>query len=274
MLRAAGCGLLFVPLLVASSSALAAERRPANSKPASEPIEMFEGMKSGKLDVKFIPQSSRQARVMIENKTDRPLSVKLPDAFAAKPVLAQLGGGGAGGRGGGSTQSMGGGMGGGGMGGGGMGGGMGGMGGCGGGFFNVPPEKVGKLKVECVCLEHGKDEHRAAIPYEITPLDEVSTEPRLKQVLKLLSSGKSSQRVAQIAAWHVANGMSWEELANKTIEPIGGAPEPYFSQEEMHSAMALVSTATHLAEKVGPIEKTESLGGNKAPLDKTDEIKY
>ena len=52
-----------------------------------------------------------------------------------------------------------------------MGGGMGGMGGMGGGMFNVPPEQTGKIKVPTVCLEHGKAEPHAKIPYEIKPID-------------------------------------------------------------------------------------------------------
>ena len=33
-------------------------------------------------------------RALIENKTTKPLTVKMPDAFAGVPVLAQVGGGG------------------------------------------------------------------------------------------------------------------------------------------------------------------------------------
>ena len=59
-------------------------------------VEMFAAMKSGEIDVKFIPKDDREARVMFKNKTKRPLSVRLPAAFAAVPVLAQRGGGGGG----------------------------------------------------------------------------------------------------------------------------------------------------------------------------------
>ncbi len=45
-------------------------------------------MEKGDISVKVIPKDSTQCRVLIENKTDQPLSVKLPDAFAAVPVLA------------------------------------------------------------------------------------------------------------------------------------------------------------------------------------------
>ena len=143
--------------------------------------------------------------MLIKNNTKKPLNVKLPDAFAGVPVLKQLGIGGGGGGGGGGNQSMGGGMGGGMMGGGGMGG-----GGMGGGMFNVAPEQVGQFKVATVCLEHGKKVPRPKIPYEIAPLDRVTTEPGVKELLMAFGSGRINQRVTQAAAWHLANGLSRE----------------------------------------------------------------
>ena len=83
-------------------------------------------MKSGDIEVQFIPKNAEEARVLVKNKTKQPLRIEMPAAFAGVPVLAQFGGGGMGGGGmggggmggGGGGQGMGGGMGGGGMGGG------------------------------------------------------------------------------------------------------------------------------------------------------------
>src|SRR5271156_5690788 len=96
-------------------------------------VDLFKGMKSGQLEVRAIPKNSAEIRVFVRNKTDEPLRVKLPEAFGAVHILAQLGGGARGGAGGfggqaGGAQSLGGGFGGGGLGGGGGGGG-GGLGG-------------------------------------------------------------------------------------------------------------------------------------------------
>ncbi|HEY2147869.1 MAG TPA: hypothetical protein VGH32_08020, partial [Pirellulales bacterium] len=60
-------------------------------------VDLFDCLKSGDLDVKFVAKNSHDGRLLIKNNTDQPLSVKLPDAFAAVPVLAQAAGGGAGG---------------------------------------------------------------------------------------------------------------------------------------------------------------------------------
>ena len=63
-------------------------------------IELFDGIQSKLLDVKVIALGSHRANVIIENKTAEPVMVRLPDVFAAVPVLGQFGGplGGAGGQ--------------------------------------------------------------------------------------------------------------------------------------------------------------------------------
>lgn len=242
------------------SSAVGAGRAKSRSatKPKAEDVEFFAAIDAGQLNVQFIPRDSRQARVIIKNNTKKPLNVRLPDAFAAAPVLAQgappgLGGrqpGGAGVAGG--AQPMGGGMG---MGMGGM-----GMGGMGMGMMNVPPEKIANVKVPCVCLEHGKPEPRPTIPYEIKPLTSYSDDPKLYELMKLFGRGGVSQRAAQAATWHIANGMSWEMLAAKEIEHIGAPNEPYFSQVELAAAMELVAAASRAAldhERPAPIESQD-----------------
>ena len=75
-----------------------------------------------------------------------------------------------------------------------MGGGMGGMGGGmgGGGMFNVPPEKVGQLRVATVCLEHGKGEPNEHIPYEIKPLEKVVNRPAVVELCRAWAPAKST----------------------------------------------------------------------------------
>jgi hypothetical protein len=243
--------ILAVAVALICPLAVAADR--SAPKPAPEAVEMFAAMDAGQIDVKLIPKDSTECRVLIENKTKKPLSVKLPDAFAGVPVLAQpgmgmgggLGGGGlGGGRGGtgGGMQSMGGGMGGMGMG---MGGGgmMGGM-----GMMNVPPEKVAKLKVTTVCLEHGKDEPRAKVPYEIKPITAFTDRVQVHEICRMVGNGMN-QRVAQAAAWHLANDMSWQELAGKQLRFANGMRSPYFSAVEIRAAMQAAAVAIQVAER-------------------------
>ena len=93
----------------------------------------------------------------------------------------------------------------------------------------MAPEAVGKIKLAVVCLEHGKPDPAAHIPYEIRPVESFSKDPQVKELLTMLGQGNLDQRAAQAAAWHFANGLSWDELATKKIHHLGGRPdEPYF----------------------------------------------
>lgn len=243
-----------IAILGITSVALAAERRPHAIKPAAvnpddDTVELFAGVESGELDVRFIPRNSKEARILIENKTARPLNVQMPKAFAAVQVLAQrqggLGGGGGGfggGGGGGGAQGIGGG------GGGGFGGGGGGGFGGGGGQFNVPAEKLAQIKVDCVCLEHGKPEPRANMTYRMMPIGEFTSDTRVHSLLENMHAEGYSQRDVQAAAWFLASGMSWQELADKKIERIGGFHYPYFNGDELRHAMELVSAANRREE--------------------------
>jgi len=47
-----------------------------------EPIELFDAIDAGLVDVKFIPRNDEQARILVHNKTNLPPDVRLPDAFA------------------------------------------------------------------------------------------------------------------------------------------------------------------------------------------------
>jgi len=255
---------LAVSMLLISALALAADRRGRAPKlgefnPDHKTVEMFDAIDKGQIEVKLIPKDSRQSQVLVENKTDKPLNVKLPEAFAGVPVLAQAGAGlGAGGgnrrnnnRGGGG-QGFGGGF-------GGMGGmGMGGMG-MGMGMFNVPPEKVGKFKVTTVCLEHGKPEPRPAMQYEIKPIDSFTDKQEVHELCRMLGSGKINQRAAQVAAWHLNNQMSFQELAAKRLRFANGTSCPYFTPQELRAGMQLTVMATRLAE-----ERRKSPGENQA----------
>ena len=254
--------------LCAAPLSLSAAKPEAIDKAPVETVEFFKAMKDGDIDVKLILKDATGGTVTIKNNTKRPLTVKLPEAYAGVPVAAQFGGpgmgggggrrGGGGGMGGGGMGGMGGGQGnqgggggmmGGGMGGGGMGGG--GMGGGGGGLFNVAPEKAGKLKVNFVCLEHGKKDPNPRVAYNIVPLESFAKDPKVQEMVKMLARGELEQHSAQAAAWHLANGLTWEELAAKVgVKHLDGRTEPYFTEQELVLAHKIAGEAQSRAEAV------------------------
>lgn len=223
-----------------------------------EAVEMFSAAKAGSIEVTYIPKDATQASVWFENKTDKPLSVELPEVFAFVPVMAQVGGG-LGGMGMGGMNGMGGGMGNqGGMGGFGGGMGMGGMGGMGngmggGGMFNIPPGMKVRTKVTTVCLEHGKKDPRAGVAYTMVPIDDfVSKFPKSYEIIetgRMLTAGQISQPVAQAAAWHYTDNMSWADLLDKNRVVLrNGYVEKFFSREQIAAAQQVATQVEPLAE--------------------------
>jgi hypothetical protein len=251
----------------------AADKQPA--KPDRESVEMFAAIERGDIEVQLVPKDAKQATVVVTNKTKKPLSVKMPEAFAGVPVLAQFGGAGFGGQqggfggqqggfggGGGFNQSFGGGFGGGGFGGGGFGGGGfggGGFGGQGGGFFNVEPEKARKVKVAVVCLEHGKKDPNPRVEYEIKPIESVTSKPDVVEVCKMLGRGDIDQLSAQAATWNLANGLSWVELANKIgVKHLNGTIEPFFLTQHINRAVVIAREAERRAKATSPASPGET----------------
>ena len=67
--------------------------------------------------------------------------------------------------------------------------------------------------------------------------------------LRFSASGRISQRAAQVAAWHLNNDMSFQELAAKELRRANGARQPYFSPQEIRAGMQITMMANKLAEQ-------------------------
>ncbi len=85
---------------------------------------------------------------------------------------------------------------------------------------------------------------------QIVRLNEVNPSPVVEQICLALANRKVDQKVAQAAAWHVANELSWPELLNKPryISQFSGV-ELFFNPLEIQSAVRLVSYANAEAMK-------------------------
>ena len=86
---------LFLSVWTAVPVSTARAAKPTGAAKAAEApteVEMFAAMKAGDIDVKLIPQDSRSGNVIVTNKTNKPLKIRLPEAFAGVPVNAQFGG--------------------------------------------------------------------------------------------------------------------------------------------------------------------------------------
>ncbi|MCA9003985.1 MAG: hypothetical protein KDA70_01840 [Planctomycetaceae bacterium] len=247
---------------------------PQKYDPSAEKADdIYEAMEAGLVNVKIIAKNSKGGKVLITNNNEKPLNVKLPETFLAVQVLKQgalggglggggLGGGLGGGGQGGQAQTTGGGA------GGGLGGGLGGMGaggagGAGGGFFSIPPEKTVAINYTSVCLEHGKAEPAPRMEYRMVKTEEMVKDPALQELLRFVATGRVNQQAGQAAAWHLADKMSWQELASKSVQHLGGAPPtPYFKPAELQFASQLVGMAAERARNRD--ESTETASTTKA----------
>mgnify|MGYP003984171623 CR=1 FL=1 len=222
----------------------------------NDTVEFFAAKKAGLIDVMFIPRSSKSANIMMKNRTKRKLNIRMPEAFAGVPMLGQMGGMGGGGMGmggggmgmgggGGQSQGMGGGGGGMGMGGGGMGMGGGGMG----GFQNIEPGRVRKVKVTTVCLEHGKKDPNPRIKYDIVPIENFTRNAQVIELCRMIGSGKLDQMSAQAAAWHLTDKLSWQQLVQKIgATHLNGSSERYFHPNQVAMGMRYVQIAQQRAK--------------------------
>lgn len=245
-----GCCLFMLPCLMAA--------KPTSRQfKDAETVELFSAIKSGELEVKFIPKDTAQANVIVKNLTKKPLRIQMPAAFAGLPVLAQDDFGGGGGDFGGGNQNnqqgqqaLGGGMGGGMMGGGMMGGGMGGM-------FNVAPERVHKIKVKTVCLEHGKKDPNPRVPYELHPIKAFTSNAHVHELCAMLGRGEIDQVAAQAAAWHLTDDLSYQDLARKIkVKHLNGSVEMYFNPKQLQIASRIVQAVKVRVEKSASQEKS------------------
>jgi hypothetical protein len=221
---------------------------------APEVHDMLAAEQAGLVSVRYIPNDSRSAQIVVTNRSDRPLTLRLPEAFAGVPVLAQFGGGMAGPMG---AQGMN-------VGGfagantpqaaAGAGVPNGGPGlGAAGGFQSLPPERTRSVRVPTVCLEYGKPEPTPRVAYQMVPLASRAGDPRLTMVLQGLASGDLSQKVAQAATWHIASGLTWDQLAAETIKHSGGDRDvAFFTEEELEAARIVVEIATRRQSETQP----------------------
>ena len=244
--------------------------------PSAEKVKLFEGMEKGQLSVRVIAKNSKIGKILVENKTDKPLTVQLPKSFVGVQVLKQVappgggmggggigggyGGGNQGGGVGGGQQPFGGGFGGGGYGGGGLGGGgLGGGGYGGGGFFSVPPERVVAVPYNSVCLAHGKPEPSPRANYRIVKVEDFTKDRALQELITLVGTRRINVQTAQAAAWHLTDKMSWRQLAMKTQKRLGGVgARPYFAPAHIYGAQRLIAQAAAEARKDKKDKKPET----------------
>jgi hypothetical protein len=219
---------------IAIATAAPRDAKTTAAKPAAQVVDVFDAMKDGRIAVRYIAENEHKAHILVENKTKQPLTVKLPEAFAGVPVLAQAADP--------AAQAQG--------------------GGAGAAPFNVAPERTRRIPVPALCLEHGKPDPNSRMAYELRPIESISDKPEVAELLGRYGRGEVNVRVAQAAAWHLQNNLSWKDLANKELRHARRASEPYFSRAELMAALQLTKD---IAKKVNRQSSGVSAADQYAP---------
>jgi hypothetical protein len=64
----------------------------------------------------------------------------------------------------------------------------------------------------------------------------------------MLGRDELDQTVAQAAAWHLSDGLSWAELAQKVrVKHLNGTVQMYFNHAQLQQATSAVQLALHRA---------------------------
>ncbi len=235
--------------------------------PSAKKVNLFEAMEEKQIATKVIAKNETTGKILFENKTDQPLTVVLPESFVAVPIHAQFPGnnfpgnlfsgsnnGDNNGNGNNQSQSVGGNF------------NNNNFGnnnnnfgnnnnnnnpfGPGQGFFSVPPHRIVSVTYQSVCLEHGKRTPTLRTKLKLIPTEQFTKDVNLQELLTLVGDRRVNQKTVQAATWHLSNKMSWKQLANKSIQRLGGfAPQAYFSRAEISNAKKIVEYATEQVKK-------------------------
>lgn len=210
-------------------------------KPDVPQVKLFDGIKSQKLSVRVAPFSAYKSSVFIKNLTQQPLTVKVPEAVSSVHVLKQVDP-----NNGflqalqnntqqqtGNSQSVG-----------------GNLTPVGNnqnfdfqGLFTIPPEKTVRLRLQSVCLEHGKPSPSSLKTYELRPIETQVQDKTLILLLKKFNPRYDDWEMMQAIAWHLSSHMEWQELAKQRKHRTVAGGVPLFSTAQLLAAKKIVEMA-------------------------------
>ncbi len=254
--------------------------------PTAAKMELFAAIDAGALSVRIVAHDSEGGNVYFENLSGKPLTVNLPEAVAMVQVLKQgffnnnQNGGNSNGVNGNSGLSN--------VSGGGQQGGAQSLGsgfgqqsnngnnngnnipqGIGNNFFSIPPERVAQVPFKSVCLNYGKPDPSPRMTYKPVPIETYSQDQVLQETVRIFGRGGMDRTVAQAAAWHQTDKLSWNDLASikkYTLPGVYSSQVPIFSMSQLKAAQELVTKATKQAKERPEVEpKSNSTPGAVTP---------
>lgn len=117
-----------------------------------------------------------------------------------------------------------------------------------GGLATIPAGKSILLKLKTVCLNYGRPDPMSRMTYRLLPVEDYSSDPVLAELLESYSD-RVDQDTMQAAAWHVANGLSWQQIWQLPDRSIPGVSATIFTPREVQAAEQFVIAVTESAKQ-------------------------
>lgn len=108
--------------------------------------------------------------------------------------------------------------------------------------FTIPANASVQIRLSSACAEHGKRSPISRMTYQLKPLDEQIENKTLQKVIQSYDPQTTDALAFQAAVWHLANGMTWEALAEKT-DKRGGQTVSYFTRKQLATARQIIEDA-------------------------------
>ncbi len=249
LLRAAVAPLavaLFVRVEVGAFAQFATEPKPGESgtgpfRANAAGLDLFDAIARGKVEATLSLDNSRGGKLWLHNPGTQEITVRLPEAFAASPKQSPAYDN--------PPQSV------------------------GGGLLpvdesagdddrrrlgeppvgrrvTVPPEGSSDLRVVTVCLDPELPPPSPGVEYDIRPISDVTNNPAVAELCRMLAEPHTDQRAAQAAAWHLHNGIGWGLMAAWRSPRPGATFQPqYFTARQIRLGKRLAEAAVREARK-------------------------
>ncbi len=120
------------------------------------------------------------------------------------------------------------------------------------GFATIPPGKMVQFGLKSVCLNYGRPEPMSKMTYRLISVEKYTTDPVLAELLESYSP-RVDQDAMQAAAWHVANGMNWNQISHLPLRSLVATSAKVFQTKDVQAARQLVEAAKQRATERSPV---------------------
>ncbi len=114
------------------------------------------------------------------------------------------------------------------------------------GFATIPAGKSVQFALKSVCLNYGRPEPMSKMTYRLVSVETYSNDPVLAELLEHYSP-RVDQDAMQAAAWHISNGMNWNQISHLPLRSLTATSAKLFQTKDVQAAQQLVDGAKERA---------------------------